>query len=182
MGHRSAPAISVFHDSNEVKGVTEESVTASTQPDPVLVALKPFLERNPECEYRKRPRGHLIVRPWGDPTLELRVPDDRADIIDALNTIRLTPRFSALWHIDTHDLEVIWTPFRVDPAIRARAFDFGLADHLYRCEFGDSSQRLALVGEVARPVVKWNLSCKSVKASVPSTTQPRLPSSPSFAT
>ena len=76
--------------------------------------LAKFLEKNPAAsistmDIPKVGKIHKIERPWGDPTMELLLPNDPAGTIEILNELYLPERLSALWHVDSNDIEVIWT-------------------------------------------------------------------------
>jgi hypothetical protein len=83
--------------------------------------LAPFLARNPYSkisEIREDEEGnaplYVVERPWNDETLLIRLPEEQTSNIAAcLNSLLLPPRFSALWHADTKDFEVIWTAFKL---------------------------------------------------------------------
>lgn len=121
--------------------------------------LAPFLKANPEAKISSaRVRNekdkvvfdwHVIEKAWNDESVGLVVAPSLAPaLIDALNAVVLPQRLSAIWHKDTKDLEVIWTAFRLsDPAreIASRKFDFSIGPKTYRCEFGESSERLVAI-------------------------------------
>jgi hypothetical protein len=67
--------------------------------------LSEFLASNPEAEYAREPGRSLIKQPWGDPALELPVREGDSHLIDALNAVRLPPRFNGIWHRDSRGLE-----------------------------------------------------------------------------
>ncbi|WP_149530670.1 hypothetical protein [Tardiphaga sp. P9-11] len=95
---------------------------------------------------------NVIEQPWGDDSLVLMVPDDAQAFADVLNQVILPPRFSAVWHIDTKDLEIIWTAFSPTDTIKEfskRKFTFNFKNRDYTCEFGSSSERLLAIGRTA---------------------------------
>jgi hypothetical protein len=57
--------------------------------------------------------GCYITKPWGDASVAIDIPRDAAGLADALNKVVLPRRFSAIWHSDTKDFEVIWTAFKL---------------------------------------------------------------------
>lgn len=124
----------------------------TTDHDPIRIQLDTFLSNNPEAEYGKDEKGAVIKRPWGDTTIELRIPEKPEELVAALNKVILPPRFTAIWHSDSQDLEVIWTAVPVDAEIRARSFEFHFRDSCYACNFGDSSQRLLCIADASRPI------------------------------
>ena len=121
--------------------------------------LRPFLDAHPnssveEIDTQKGKR--LGVRkPWGEDAIIIYLPDDIDDISDALNNLYLPDRFTAIWHKDTKDFEVIWTAYPLSnpwDEIKTRNFQFQFESVKYTCEFGRSSDRLLLLAEHARPV------------------------------
>lgn len=129
-----------------------KSVPEENSADKLRQDLQKFFERNPECEYRKEEKASLIARPWGDETLELRVRETDQELIAALNSVHLPPRFTAIWHGDTKDLEFIWAPIPADAEEYGRSFEFNFCDTVYRCEFAQSSNRLMLIADSSRTV------------------------------
>lgn len=124
--------------------------------NPVLPILKKrlgdFLERNPGSDVKERDKSQVVVEPWGDPTLILRIDDRGDDLISALNAVYFPPRLTAIWHSDSRDLEVIFTAFPVKPALRERSFEFQLSGGTYRCEFAKSTSRLMAIAAASRPI------------------------------
>src|SRR6476620_9648041 len=79
-----------------------------------------FLKENPysqviEITRKKDGSKYLVVsQPWGDRSVALYISDeeddpDRRALADALNSVILPKRLTALYHIDQKVLEVIWT-------------------------------------------------------------------------
>lgn len=116
----------------------------------ISLDLATFFSSNPEANYEEREEGGLVVRPWDDPTLALRVAGDVGELVEALNAVYLPPRFTALWHKDSKDLEIIWGPVGTTDVLRSRSFDFRFNGKAVRCEFGDVSRRLMLIANAAR--------------------------------
>ncbi|MGX1353507.1 hypothetical protein AB7M49_007128 [Bradyrhizobium elkanii] len=116
----------------------------------------PFLKANPDSKIShftssKGVLRHYIDKPWNDESLVLFLTQQNAqNLADAINPVVLPQRFSAIWHSDTKDFEVIWTAFRLAGPSREQAdrkFDFSLNGKTYRCEFGESSERLLAIAE-----------------------------------
>lgn len=125
----------------------------AVESDPIRERLQTFILNNPEAEYRGDGGTRRICRPWGDPTLELRIPEDNPDpLIDALNAVYLPPRFTAVWHRDSRDLELIYTAHPVEQEVRSRSFVLRFGDREFRCEFGSASERLCTLAAAAIPV------------------------------
>lgn len=90
----------------------------------VSVDLATFFASNPEANFEVREQGGMVTRPWNDSTLALRIAKDSEELVEALNAVHLPPRFTALWHKDSKDLEVIWGPVATTDVLRSRSFDF----------------------------------------------------------
>ena len=113
-----------------------------------------YIENNPHSAVveEKPEEGPEITTPWGDESLILKIPPDSAALAEALNNIILPQSFSALWHIDSKELEVIYTAF---PLIGSQAdmlnrkFTFAFHGKKYRCEFRESSKRLLEIADKA---------------------------------
>lgn len=113
--------------------------------------LQPFLIRNPEAEVSEKEYGPVIAKPWGDESIELRVPDDSDDLLSALNAVRLPPQFTAVWHEDLREFEIIYTAMP-ERELRSRSFDFRFRGTEYHCAFEPASQRLMLIASASRPL------------------------------
>jgi hypothetical protein len=117
----------------------------------------PFLRGNPSAQILAPTMANciaVIVDAWSDESVLIDVPPDHAALAEALNALLLPERFSAVWHSDTRQLEVIWTALPM-PApwddIPGRRFVFRFGGHEHVCEFGPSSVRLLKVTEHFRP-------------------------------
>lgn len=121
------------------KDNTPESPTENKAED---TPLSLFSHRNPEARIEVRDGNLIVEKPWGDDSLVISVNATDKPLIDDLNFLRLPPRFTAIWHQDTNDLEVIFGPLRSDHPLRFRRFDFHFDGELYPCEFDDASKRL----------------------------------------
>ena len=113
--------------------------------------LQEFLSRNPEAEVRAGEHDPLVSQPWGEVAIEIPLRSDDEELFEALNAVRLPPRFTAIWHEDSRDFEVIFTVLRSDDRILERQFDFRYRGSCYRCGFGPSSPRLRAIARKARP-------------------------------
>ena len=51
--------------------------------------LQPFLIRNPEAEVEARDERPVVVRPWWDDSIELRLEGDEDELLNALNAVRM---------------------------------------------------------------------------------------------
>ena len=115
-------------------------------------SLAPFFRRHSNSTLSERPGRWRIECPWGDPTVALALRPKSARLIDDLNHVLLPPRFSAIWHVDSKDMEFIFTTLPVDSKLRNRVFEFVYDGRGYRCEYGDSSKRLLRIAAASRPV------------------------------
>ena len=114
--------------------------------------LAPFLQTNPESSVENEGQFLRIKQPWGDSTIVLNVPLVDAALIEALNAVRLPPRFSAIWHRDRSHLEFIFTAVPIEQHLYQREFSFAFEGQTVRCHFADSSERLLAVAKASRPV------------------------------
>jgi hypothetical protein len=118
-------------------------------------ALAEYLGRNPYSTVDRKDEtdsAPIINTPWGDRTIKLDFPDDHGPFIAALNNLILPERYSAIWHVDTSKLEVIYTAFPLPdhqiPMLK-RKFEFSFRETEYTCEFGNASDRLLTIAEMA---------------------------------
>ena len=112
--------------------------------------LDVFLSRNPEAEVRTGEPEPSVIRPWGDEAIEIPLYNDDDELFEALNSVRLPPRFTAIWHEDTRKFEVIYTVLEKDNYLLDRSFDFRYRGTCYHCSFGQSSPRLKAIARRAR--------------------------------
>lgn len=120
--------------------------------DPTKERLSLFLARNPPASFERRDGRARIIRPWGDDTLELDLEAEAATAADTLNELLLPPPLTAVWHFDSHDLEVIAAPLPKDHEWRNRSFEFTFETRTYSCGFEDASERVVRLARMAEPV------------------------------
>ena len=113
--------------------------------------LQAFLLRNPEADVRAGEREPSVRRLWGEEAIEAPLRSDDHDLFEALNSVRLPPRFTAIWHEDTKEFEVIFTVLRKENHLLDRGFEFRYRGDCYNCSFGTSSPRLRAIARNARP-------------------------------
>ena len=113
--------------------------------------LQVFLSRNPEADIEAGGREPSVSRPWGDDSIEIPLHSDDEELFEALNAVRLPPRFTAIWHEDTRELEVIFTVLSRENYLLERKFEFRYRGSCYDCGFGPSSPRLRAIARKARP-------------------------------
>ena len=71
--------------------------------------LQAFLSRNPEAEVSAGEREPAVIRAWGEEAIEIPLRSDDEELFEVLNAVKLPPRFTAIWHEDTREFEVIFT-------------------------------------------------------------------------
>src|SRR4051795_663839 len=85
--------------------------------DQLNTIFSSFLAANPLSKIkriaidREGTKQAVIEKPWGDASVAFDVPEDPTALSAILNDLRLPSRFSAIWHQDTKDFEVIWTAY-----------------------------------------------------------------------
>ena len=113
--------------------------------------LQAFLSRNHEAEVRAGEREPSVIRPWGEEAIEIPLHSDDEELFEALNAVRLPPRFTAIWHEDTREFEVIFTVLEKENRLLERDFEFRYRGSSVHCSFGPSSPRLRAIARRARP-------------------------------
>jgi len=124
-------------------------------------SLKTFLNNNPyssiQAKKSSKTCGWVIKKPWNDDTLEIQIPADpkeRRKTFTLLNKIILPDQLTAIYHIKSKQLEVIWTAYKlskVSQSILGRSFKFQFEGIQHLCEFKDSSSSLVPLSERAYP-------------------------------
>ena len=121
--------------------------------------LRAFLDAHPNSAIEEvdgeKGKQLGVKSAWGEDAIVIYMPDDLGPMAEALNNVYLPERFTAIWHKDKNELEVIWTAFplaaRLDE-LKTRKFRFQYDGVEHECEFGPSSDRLLLIAEHAAPV------------------------------
>lgn len=138
---------------------TVAPATETSELERVRNQLRPFLEAHPYSTVDEIDSGEDkllgINKPWGEDALVIFLPDDVDAIADALNSLYLPERFTAIWHKDQKKLEVIWTAFPLAASLKEvknRKFSFHFDSKEYECQFSRSSDRLLLIAEYTAPV------------------------------
>ena len=128
--------------------------------DEVTAALGPFLGNNPASQLEFVAETDVIVphsrilMPWGDPTLLIMMLGRPDHLIAALNRVLLPAKFSALWHVATSQMEVIWTAAKLadhHQEIVGRDFTLTHEGKKFSCRFGDSSDDLVTIAGATFP-------------------------------
>ncbi|MXW27232.1 MAG: hypothetical protein F4Z77_13200 [Dehalococcoidia bacterium] len=117
--------------------------------DSLRARLQPFLARNPEASVSVWEGAPAVFGAWGEEGLVIVLDPGEEALLTALNEVRLPPRFTALWHDDTEQLEVIYRALGVGSGLRDRRFTFRFKGEDYACYFGLSSDRLLEIARAA---------------------------------
>jgi hypothetical protein len=129
---------------------------ATAEEQAVLRAeLAEFLQHNNASTIGVTQRGLAVIAPWGDETMSIVMPDDRAALVSALNKVFLPGRFTGIWHRDTELFEIIFTAYPLSKQMRdliGREFDFQWRGKTYNCRFDVSSERLLQIAENFAPL------------------------------
>lgn len=127
------------------------------------VELAAYFENNNYSDIDQGENGDLLITtPWGDKTIALLIPDEvekRKILVESLNCCTLPEKYSAIYHNDTKQLEVIWTAYRLNSAsieTAERNFEFTFNGNTHKCWFGEASQRLMSIAGCAEPVSNSN--------------------------
>jgi hypothetical protein len=114
--------------------------------------LAPFLRQNPYSKVERSGESYYVATPWKDESISfILTPELKSDLIATLNNVILPPRFTALYHVDSNEMEYIYTLLEKDNPYTSRQFEFTIEEQTYSCRFGDASDRLLLLSKVFRP-------------------------------
>ncbi len=116
--------------------------------------LGPFLQDNPYCSVERIGGALAIVRPWNDSSLVIRLPaiaTEQEELIRALNAVHLPPRFTAICHRATTQIEFIYFPLKTSDSELHRKFQFVFRGRAYQCSFAPSSSQLLSIARNFRP-------------------------------
>ncbi|MER9865894.1 hypothetical protein NKJ35_01620 [Mesorhizobium sp. M0136] len=121
--------------------------------------LKPFLDSNPKSGVKKLTLSGedvlAVVNPWGDPALIISLEDDDDAIIPALNSLVFPERLSAIFHVGSKQLEVLWTAFALsqnNSQVFGRSFEFYYNNKTYNCGFRKASDELLTISGAMKPI------------------------------
>ena len=112
--------------------------------------LSIFLSNNPSAALELRGSKVVVSTPWGDDTIILEIPQESDEEISILNSLVLPPLYSAIFHLDSTDLEFVFSPRR--PEVYGRSFKFNFHGRAFVCEFADVSDRLNKLAAMAKPI------------------------------
>ena len=150
--------------------MADEITPPSTALKAARKALAPFMALNPaasveDVKLRDGSTTVAIRKPWGDASIAIDVGDDLDAIAAAINNVKLPELFTALWHEDTKDWEIIWTAHRLSKAsteAKGRGFAFKYRGKTYKCEYSTSSDRLIKLASRARFVGPSNTDYRNL--------------------
>jgi len=123
--------------------------------DSLNLELKDFLAYNKSANIEVSSSDgavHAVNNPWNDDSVMLYIPTyvkkRRKALFEALNSVILPERLSAIYHRDTQTLEVIWSAYELPEPLAevvGRAFSFTYNNVVHNCHFKTSSLRLLAI-------------------------------------
>ncbi|TPK68244.1 MULTISPECIES: hypothetical protein [unclassified Mesorhizobium] len=120
--------------------------------------LKPFLDSNPKSGVKKISLAGeeilAVANPWGDAALIIALDHEPDDIISTLNKLIFPERLSAIFHVESRRLEVLWTAYALSPntsQVFGREFDFHYNNKVHKCGFKGASDELLALSAVIKP-------------------------------
>lgn len=112
--------------------------------------LTTFLANNPKSNIREVRERIVLDNPWEDKSIGIRLSTkNTSQLIEALNSLVLPPRFSCIFHVDTKIAEFIWGPQEKDSDIISRAFEYNFNGRSYKCYFAEISDTLETLAKSA---------------------------------
>src|SRR5689334_17255224 len=135
-----------------------EQATKKSPMDEATEKLAVFLKANTSAQLIQVeiPEKYLAIkRPWGDDTIQIRLPSDIGPLANVLSNVYLPEKFTALWHKDTQKFEVIFTASPLTgpyTELIDRKFRFDHDGSSYNCYYGRSSERLMAIAEHFVPI------------------------------
>jgi hypothetical protein len=117
-----------------------------TEPSFSEVYLKAFTKHNPHCQVQIEDGYLVIEKPWGANDAQLKFDIKEQETIASLNSIRLNPRFDAIFHDDSNEIEFIYA--FLDPnsdhnkGVIDRKFDLNFEGQLYECYFSEPTTKM----------------------------------------
>jgi len=139
--------------------------------------LAPFLQRHRHStleeievvdDKKKNKEKRIIIQsPWGDKSLMFFLPKKIDSIANILNSVYLPEQFTAIYHKDSEDLEIIYTAYKRSDELKEieqREFHFSFNSKDYLCEFSRSSDRLLKLAEMHRPVAESQTEYRNLRS------------------
>jgi hypothetical protein len=112
--------------------------------------LQEFKEKNPEIRILDTPNGWMIDKPWNDESVLFIVKRSNKNALKSFSQVRFPPKFSAIIHLDSNDIEFIYTHLPPDNLLLRRKFSLQYNKKNYECEYAPSSDRLKFFADCFR--------------------------------
>lgn len=117
-----------------------------TEPSFSDVYLKTFTKHNPHCQVQIEGDQLVIEKPWGVNDAQLKFDIKELETISNLNSIRLNPRFDAVFHDDLNEIEFIYAFLDPDSEsnkeVIDRKFDLNFEGQLFKCYFANPTTKM----------------------------------------
>ncbi|TCP96633.1 hypothetical protein C8J46_1088 [Sphingomonas sp. PP-F2F-A104-K0414] len=133
--------------------------------------LAPYIASNAGSEIVEIVVGEQVHQaidsPWADKSVAFNITDLTEDLCEALNSVILPQRLSAVYHKDNRALEVIWTAYGLPDSQRevvGRSFNFSYAGMTHKCHFSRSSNRLVLFAGIFVPLKMSSTSFRNMQS------------------
>lgn len=110
------------------------------------VYLSDFLGNNPHADVSVDDDCLIVDKPWMREDARLKGGVKDSDFISALNGLQFSPRFDAIFHVDTNTAEFLYA--YIDPDLESnkdvvdREFTVYFEGNNYKCHFSEPSDRL----------------------------------------
>lgn len=118
-----------------------------------------FLDLNKISQFDNSDGDSIKINsPWGDNSLAIFVPQDESELDElasVLNSILLPEEFSAILHVETEELEVLWTAYKLKPHaddVRNRCFEISWNGIARKCYFARASEAVVTLAKHCVPV------------------------------
>lgn len=110
------------------------------------VYLKTFTKHNPHCQIQIEDEQLVIEKPWGLDDAQLKFDIKELETISGLNSIRLNPRFDAVFHDDQNKIEFIYAflnpEIEHNKGMLDRKFDLNFEGVNYECYFANPTEMM----------------------------------------
>ncbi|MEP2919128.1 MAG: hypothetical protein ABJP06_00225 [Sulfitobacter sp.] len=141
----------------------------ATSLDAISVEFESFINLNPTVELATIEGDDARYEfrfdmPWGDKTLAVFLPrssEERIELATALSELILPTQFSAVYHIKTNKLEVLWTAYKLRAAseeVKDRVFDFNWMGTIRSSRFARSSDVVLCLAKHCLPISNESLT------------------------
>lgn len=125
------------------------SETNKKEPSFSEVYLSDFLSNNPHVDMSIDDDSLIVEKPWARDDVRLKGNVKDTDFISALNAVKFSPKFDAIFHVDTNKAEFVYA--FLDPeqdankSIIDRRFSIYYEGRSYECYFAEPSERLSRI-------------------------------------